>query len=217
MQKLEFERIAEEIENITNLKTAVGVSVKEGKNLGEVVSLYIDPKERKLSGIGFRESLFSKVNFVRMKAVKSIGDDIVLVDSKSALTPLTNRIKPAGFSLRELKNKWITTKDGVHLGKFEDVDVDARTWVISEIRLSHNKVLPVIPLDIMIGKDEIIVPISYADRLYTEKKKRNGVLSRVFGKSLVDRISDKFRGKSGVKPSAIKLKNTVSNEKRQVS
>lgn len=173
------------IETASDLRGVLVVAREEGAQLGTVSDVYIDTENKLIAAISFRSrGLTGRVHFVLTGEIQLVGRDVILVVSERSAKPLDGAEPPPGKSLRELQGCWVTTLNGKHLGTLVDLDFSPGDWEVSELTLAEDKHLPVTAGEIKIA-DEILVPVSYADRVQKSQKDRTGVLGRVLGTETV--------------------------------
>ena len=104
-------------------------------------------------------------SYIPVKSVHRLGKNVVIVASKEDLVDLPEEIE--GCSLRDLKGIKVVTQEGKHLGELLDINIFAKSGVISEIILYGPKKLKVDVKrdDLSIGPDAIIVPGKYQKRI----------------------------------------------------
>lgn len=179
-----------ELGRASGLKGLVVVARKEGKLLGKVSHVFISPDEKKLSGIVTKDEFWSKDRqHIPMTEIESIGEDVVFIKSEKSCKEVTDIDHLPGLSIKDLQGHWVTTQDGKHLGQFLDVNFSSGNWMISELLMSDDKTLQVDPSETIIGADEILVPTSYLSKVEHLKKRKSGILSRVFGEETADQVS----------------------------
>lgn len=168
--------------SLSGLRGLVVVSQKEGKLLGKVSHVFIDPKEKKLSGVIAKDEFWSKERLnVPLSEINSFGEDVIFINSETKCKVIKELEDVPGISLKALQGHGVITQDGKDLGKFEDANFNLDTWTVSDLYLSGDKALKVEASEIIIGEDEILVPSNYSSQLKTQTKKHAGILSRFFG------------------------------------
>ncbi len=176
----------------TELKKLMVISRDEGKILGKVLNIFINPEEKSLSGIVAKDEFWSRERFYfSMKDVETVGEDIILLNSEKSCQKIADESKLSGISLDKLQNHSVITDDGKNLGEFKDANFRAGTWEISEIFMDDNSFLKVEVAQIKIGEDEILVPATYALNIEKNVKDKKGLLSRLMGdEKSEDSVSD---------------------------
>jgi uncharacterized protein YrrD len=164
---------------ITGLKRLMVISKKEGKLLGKVSHIYLNPEKKKLSGIVIKDEFWSREKFYfSMKDVESVGEDVILINSENSCKKVLDDSDIVGVSLEELKGHGVITDDGKDLGRFKDANFQAKTWEISEIFMSSGQCLKVEVSKITIGEDDVVVPASYAMNIEKAVESKKGLLYR---------------------------------------
>jgi uncharacterized protein YrrD len=165
---------------ITELKDLIVMSREEGKRLGKVSHIYINPEEKNISGIVVKDEFWSRERlYFSMKDVETIGEDMILLNSAKSCQKISDESKISGISLKKLQGHGIITDDGKDLGKFKDANFQEKTWGISEIFMEDNNYFKVEVSKIKIGEDEILVPAAYASKVEVNVKNKKGFLSRL--------------------------------------
>ena len=165
---------------ITELANLIVVSKEEGKLLGKVSHIYINPEEKNLSGVVVKDEFWSRERlYFSMKDVEVIGEDMILLNTVKSCQKISDESKVSGISLEKLQGHGVITEDGKDLGKFKDANFQAKTWKISEIFMENNNYIKVEVSKIKIGEDEILVPAAYASKVEVNVKDKKGFLSKL--------------------------------------
>lgn len=155
------------MQNRVRLSDVVGVMVisrEEGAHLGFLERIFIDPKRCALSAITFRHSRLSGERAVAAGAVVGFGRDVVVIENEKAAVPVEDLTEESTLALRDFRGRWVTTQQGERLGTLVDMTVSDEGWRIAELHLL-GKNIPVIADDLVVGKDELLVPPAYADKV----------------------------------------------------
>lgn len=144
------------------------VSRQEGRQLGRLTRVCIDPESRTLSELCFEHATSGHAHFIAASDVELIGEDVILVDSEESTRAITNGTQPAGRDVQDLIGHWATTMDGQHLGTIVDLELERATGALTGLWLSDHKRLPVSAAEVRIGPDEVLVPEHYAANIQTD-------------------------------------------------
>lgn len=101
----------------------------KGKNLGLIDDIYIDFYNSKM--VGFKSSksgFFSKKDYIDIKDVIDIGEDIIVYEMK----------KGSGLRFREIKNMKVFDMKGEFKGVVEDMVIEPYTYAIKGIVVSSG-------------------------------------------------------------------------------
>lgn len=200
MEKLQTEIM--ELGRASGIRGLVVVSNKEGKLLGKVSHVFVDPVKKKLSGIVVKDEFWSMSRqYIPMSEIEDLGEDVVFIKAEKSCEKVSDLGDLPGMSIKDLQGKWITTREGKHLGQFLDANFSHGTWGLSELILSDNRVLKVTPDDITLGEDEVMVPKSYADKIVKQPQRKSGIMSLVFGEDTAEQVS-KAVNRAEIKPKA---------------
>lgn len=154
-------------ENVSTLQRNLVVSYDDGEQLGHVTNVFFDKPSCRIKGISLSSHFIpgEQERFVDFKAIHRLGKTVVIISNHSALKDVPK--KTSISSLRMLKKTNVVTEEGEHLGELQDVNVVAKSGIISEIMLFGAKKLKVdVEKDkISIGPDMIIVPGTYRQRI----------------------------------------------------
>lgn len=178
------------MKEISEIRGHMVVSREDGAVLGSVASVLIDAESRRVAALSYRPRRRRREVVVERKLIDLVGRDVVLVVKSPGGTPGAARPDRALRSLKELQGTWVTTDAGRRLGTLVDLEVDGKDWELSELRLADGRLIPVAKVEeVHIGRDEIIVPASYEQRVQKPAKKEDGgVLGRLFGPESVDEV-----------------------------
>lgn len=181
-------------EHVTNIMGFLVVAHEEGQQLGNIYRIYIDPEVGRIASLSFRAGPMSKPEFVNAEFIERIGEDVVLITGKKAISKITEKTKPAGRDLKDLLGAWVTTMNGEHLGTLIDLDVNPDTWEITDLWLGDGGHLQIDAADLRIGKDELLVPVEYAKKVKREAANtRRGVFTRMLGSTTIDDLAASIR------------------------
>lgn len=176
------------MENLSSIRGFIIVSYEEGKRLGVISAIYINPDSKEIEAFQYKNQYFVPGDsfFVKKPDVQVIGQDLVIVNSEKSVIKVSESEKPAGISLKELQGANVSTDNGQILGAVLDFDFDPLNWKISKIALADDKELEVNPDEVKLG-DVVIVPEHYKDKVKEEAKKP-GYLQKVWGNETFDEI-----------------------------
>ena len=146
-----------------------------GEQVGKVQDLIVDKKGSQILGLLVDEKgWFSDAHIVRWSAVLSVGEDAVVIDSKTSVVkasevPEINDVFDRGNVLTGVR---VRTTDGRDLGKFEGFYLDDKSGRILGYELSGGigqkrrarSFLPT-PASLEVGKDVAFVSPEAADTL----------------------------------------------------
>ena len=182
---------------VSDIRGILVIAYEEGLRLGKVSDIYIDKKAGQIKGISFKTGLLGieKESFVSLEKINKLGKEVVIISSKTAVTPLPKELK--GTSLKALKGFRIITRDGAHIGELGDLKVIKDTGKISKIILAEDKMLEIEAEDIMIGADVILVPADYTPRVKQVKDKKAGILARLVVSETVKETVEKVGKTTG--------------------
>jgi len=185
-----------EIEHMSGVMGYLVISQEEGAKLGAVSDVFIDTKNKKVSGLCFKPHKIGKEEFfVKSEDIQKIGHDIIFISHKDKARPHSKTEDNSQISLSQLTGHIVATADGEHLGKLCDLDIDAEQWTISELWLDHNKRLPIKAEELKIGPDQLIVPQKYAQDIVQEENPRQVFLKKVMGAEGIGGLMDKVKHK----------------------
>lgn len=183
----------------TKMRGKTVVALREGRDMGTVDQVYMNPSKRQVSGMTVRESRFGDHRFVQTNDVEKMGEDFIFVPRASAC----HKKKPAGRNLTDVIGMQVTTREGTLLGVLLDLELD-KQWKVVEMDLSGKKTLKLEPREATFGDDMILVSKAAGSRVRTRsgKKKQPGFLERVFGsesvKSAIESAADQKVGSARV-------------------
>jgi len=196
----------------TEMKGKTVVAINEGRDMGTVDAVYINPNKRQVAGLTMKESRFgSDGRFVRTADVDQLGEDFIFVPRASSC----RKKKPTGRSLKEMIGMQVTSRDGSALGFLADLEVD-EDWQVAEMDLSGKNYLKLEPKEITFGDDVILIGKDAASRIRKRRgnKKKTGFLERVFGSETV-RHAIESAGGDGKKKSASQKGDSTSKKQKK--
>jgi len=196
----------------SGLRGLLVISNKEGKQIGKVSHVLINPEERRLSGIVVKDEFWKMPHLhIPITEIESIGEDVVFIKSDLSCIIVDDIDKLPGVFVKDLRGRWVTTQDGRHLGQFHDANFSKDSWKISELLLDEERIIQVNPAETYLGVDEILVPSSYVLKIKKQSKTKAGILARLFGEEKTDNISHVFKRKSS--QNSASLKDLEKNKK----
>ncbi|MBT9172040.1 MAG: hypothetical protein DDT21_00416 [Syntrophomonadaceae bacterium] len=138
------------------------IELREGKSLGRVHGLLVNPAGRRVAAleVGERTLLKTKCELVTFDLIRSIGTDAVTLHSFTAGEEPCETT-PEGFSDKKLSGSRVVTADGTLVGVVEDFTFVEASGAIAELAVTvekakYNLLLPVDAVE-NFGKDFIIV------------------------------------------------------------
>lgn len=181
-------------ESIYDWVGKIVITKEEGRHLGTVSRVFIDPDSSTLTSICLRENRLVPERCVTMEDVEMAGEDVVMIREAAAAVPVSHT-SLRGRELEELRGLWVTTLEGVHLGTISEVAIARSNWAACSLRLSNGQRLDVNPQDLRIGRDEILVPQTFADRLVDDGAKPGlrGILSPFIDLETFDELRSGLR------------------------
>jgi sporulation protein YlmC with PRC-barrel domain len=165
--------------------------------------------------------VLEKESFVNIKDVQIVGEDVVIISNKKAVSPPPEDNQSS--SLNTLKGFKITTQEGQHIGELYDLNIITEDGKIAEIILTENKRLNIRDDEITIGDDVIMVPVDYAKRIQEIEHARSGILTHLLTKATVSdavKVSAKEtfeRAGATVKGTIEKMGGTVKETAQKVA
>jgi sporulation protein YlmC with PRC-barrel domain len=162
------------------------VSLAEGRLLGTVLKVFLNPQKKAVSGFLIKLSGTGKQDgWVDISAIQKVGEDFLFVDKSVACKSKP----PVGRSLKALMGMPVVSKDGKLLGSLVDVEIDAN-WQVIEVRLSDDRLIEIDTRQAVFGQDTILLKAGAATRIRNLKKKKVGFLARMFGTETIEEAAD---------------------------
>ena len=188
------------------------ISLAEGRILGAVQKVYLNPSKKAVSGMLVRQSGMGRgEGWVEVREVTQIGEDVLFVTKASAYKAKG----PMGRSLKDLMGMPVMSKDGKLLGSLVDVEVDQK-WRVVELSLSEGRQIEIDPRHAVFGQDTILLKAGAEQRIRSVKSKP-GFLARMFGAQAIEEAADaiarveRVRGPTKKKPA----KKKTAKKKRK--
>jgi len=180
-----------ERESMSDLRGMPVIARAEGRKLGTVVKVLIDPSTRRLAGLVLRPHRFADRQIVLGRDIEVLGDDVVIVPKAAAAAGLLKDTLP-GRDVRDLQGVWVTTMDGRHVGTVVDLELDPETLELTALHLSDDRRLAVDDT-LAIGPDEMIVSADLQGKLTMPAEREPGLLSRLFGREQIKQVAGAMR------------------------
>ncbi|MDX9954154.1 MAG: PRC-barrel domain-containing protein [Anaerolineae bacterium] len=109
------------------------ISITDGKKLGEIRGLYVDPEMRQIAAIhlGTEGIINRKTLIILHAAVQVFGADAWLVSGSNVVTTLEETTDSVALTLiNNLRGREVQTEGGTKLGVIEDVILDGEARVL---------------------------------------------------------------------------------------
>jgi uncharacterized protein YrrD len=145
-----------------------------GERVGKVHDLVVDQKGSQVLGVLVEEGFFGGAHVVRWPAILSVGEDTLIIDSKTSIVKASEvpEMKDVFDRGNVLAGVQIRTTEGLDLGKFEAFYFDEKSGSILGYELSGGagrkkrarSFLPT-PASFEAGKDVAFVSPEVADTL----------------------------------------------------
>lgn len=120
------------------------VSVAEGKELGKVDTLLIDPDDGSIRWVQLAKGgFFGETRVISVHAVQAIGENAITVDSEASamrIDEVPDAQELAREKRRVLGNRILTNK-GRLLGEIRDYEIDAETFRITRYEIGKSDLL----------------------------------------------------------------------------
>ena len=120
------------------------VSVAEGKELGKVEALLVDPEagEARWLRLG-KGGFFGENRVISTDAVQAIGENAVTVDSETSAVPIDEVAEAQELSRdkRRILGNRVLTNRGRLLGEIRDYEIDDETFQITRYEIGKGDLL----------------------------------------------------------------------------
>lgn len=162
------------------------VSLAEGRILGSVQKVFLNPSKKMVSGALVRPSgLGRDEGWIDIKDVTMIGEDVLFISKAAAYKAKA----PVGRSLKDLMGIPVTSKDGKLLGSLVDVEINNQ-WQVIELNLSEGRMITIDPKHAVFGPDAILLKAGADKRVRSAVKSKPGFLARLFGAEAIEEAAD---------------------------
>jgi len=153
------------------------VALHEGRIMGSIQKVYLNPAKKCVSGMVVREPGFGgQESWVDIRDIEKVGENVLFVPRAGACKAKN----PVGRSLKDLMGMQVTAKDGKILGSLVDVEIDEE-WRVVEISLSEGRMVKIEPRHAVFGQDAILLRAGAASSIRAAPRHKTGFLARVFG------------------------------------
>ncbi len=153
------------------------VTLNEGRSMGSIQRVYLNPVKKQVSGLVVREAgLGGQESWIDIKDVDKVGEDVLFISRAGACKAKS----PVGRSLKDLQGMQVTSRDGKILGTLVDVEIGDE-WKIIELELSDKRMLKIDARHTIFGQDAIMVPAGAIGQVRSVGRQKSGFLARVFG------------------------------------
>lgn len=136
------------------------ISNHNGKKLGKVEDLIINPENGKFLGlIILMPRFFSKKIAVLINDIKNIDTAGVIIKNENilhSLDDLDNLVKKIVLKKIKIKNNKVLTKSGDNLGEVRDFEIDTNYNIVSKIYVSGGIIKDLIRRELIISRSQII-------------------------------------------------------------
>lgn len=153
--------------NTKRLKGLAVVSIADGRKVGTVHEVYVEPTERRVVSFGLRQpgGLLHAASgpplVVDTDNVHALGSDALTVDDASALREAAGGGHPGVVSGEDLTKRKVVTEGGIYVGQVVSVEIDPATYRLTAIEVSPgffrgNKLIPDAQVT-SLGADVVVV------------------------------------------------------------
>lgn len=178
------------MEHASSLRGYTIISYEEGKQLGSITAVNIDLSTKRIASFSFRDKLIGgEYYFVPIDEVKVVGENVVIITSKTKVQKISDELSATGTSLKKLQGAKVATNAGKDVGTLLDFDFSHETWRISDITFAEDKHLGVDPDQVQIG-DVVIIPAEYEANIQVveQAKTKPGYLEKISGSDFFNEI-----------------------------
>ena len=153
--------------NTKRLKGLAVIAIADGRKLGTVDDLYVDPGTRRIVAFGLRHQggLLhvggSRPQVVDTDNVHALGSDALTVADASALHEAAGGGQPGVVSGEDLTKRKVVTEGGTYVGQVSSAEFDPSTYRLTAVEVSPgffraNKLIPDDQIT-SIGADVVVV------------------------------------------------------------
>jgi sporulation protein YlmC with PRC-barrel domain len=162
------------------------VALHEGRIMGTIQKVYLNPAKKRVSGMVVREPGFGgQESWIDIRDIDKVGENVLFVPRAGACKAKS----PVGRSLKDLMGMQVTAKDGKILGSLVDVEIDDE-WRVVEISLSEGRMVSIDPRHAVFGQDAILLRAGASSAVRAAPRHKKGFLARVFGIEAVAETAD---------------------------
>lgn len=150
------------------------VSLGEGKELGRVDALLVDPDEARVRWLRLgKGGFFGETRVISVQAIEAIGENAITVDSEASATRIEEvaEAQELARDKRRLVGNRVLTEKGRLLGEIQDFELDEDTFRIVQYEIGKGDLLGTQPHYIpaervrTIGPDAVLVEAGVEDDL----------------------------------------------------
>jgi sporulation protein YlmC with PRC-barrel domain len=153
------------------------ITLTEGRVMGSVQKVYLNPTKKRVAGMVVREPGFGgQESWVEIKDIDKVGEHVIFINRAA----MCKAKAPVGRSLKDLMGMQVTSKDGKILGSLVDIEID-QDWRVTELNLSEGRVVKIDPRHAVFGQDAILLRAGAASQVRPAPRHKTGFLARVFG------------------------------------
>jgi uncharacterized protein YrrD len=162
------------------------VALHEGRIMGSIQKVYLNPAKKCVSGMVVRELGFGgQESWIDIRDIEKVGENVLFVPRAGVCKAKS----PVGRSLKDLMGMQVTAKDGKILGSLVDVEIDEE-WRVVEISLSEGRMVSIDPRHAVFGQDAILLRAGASSAVRAAPRHKTGFLARVFGIEAVAETAD---------------------------
>ncbi len=186
---------------LQNIRGMQVVALAEGRIMGTVQKMYLNPAKKRVTGMVVREAGFGgQESWVEVSDIEQVGENVIFVTRAG----VCKAKRPVGRSLKDLMGMQVATKAGKILGSLVDVEID-ENWNVVEITLSDKRVVKIDPRQTVFGEDAILLAAGAETLLRSAASQKSGFLARVFGTEAVAETAGAIaRAEKMARPAPIK-------------
>jgi len=189
------------------------ISLAEGRVLGSVQKVYLNPARKAVSGILVRQAGMGRnEGWVDIQDVEQIGEDVLFINKAAAYKAKA----PVGRSLKDLMGMPVASLDGKMLGSLVDVEIDEK-WRVVELSLSDFRQIEIDPRHAVFGQDTILLRKGADQRIRSAPRSSPGFLARMFGSQAIEEAADAIARveRTQGRPSKIPTKKTRRKSRKK--
>lgn len=141
-------------------------TLDNGKKIGRIIKITFDHQSKKVSSLIVKESLWSKkLVLVKTEHIKNLVRDMVNISSAKYCIPIVDLAHLINMTFQNIDRHRVITDEGKLLGIIDDMIVSQKTYTILGFILNEDSLLKVNSNQIILGRDEIIVPKCYENKI----------------------------------------------------
>jgi uncharacterized protein YrrD len=176
------------IKKSSELVGVLVISIKEGKEVGKVKEILIDPLKGKIIGMVLEgEKWYQEARVITSEAIRSLGEYAITIDSISSVSKVSSNPEIMNLLDKKIEEKTrkVITESGKLVGTVSEYFIDIQTQEIVAHELASDYIIPASAV-LTVGEDVLVVSEDLEKKVITDISQLNKIETKKISKPKIE-------------------------------